>query len=228
MFRKSLLISLALLMSLWSGFGAAEDKTPRILTMGDSLLAWHGVSGRSVSHVVANELKEPVENRSIGGARVLYGLPVTGSMGMKIAKQYTPGDWEWVVLNGGGNDLWLGCGCKACDKKMDRMISADGKKGAIPGLIGKLRSSGAQVVFVGYLRSPGVGSVIDACRDEGDKLEARIAKLAKFADGVHFLSLAEMVPHGDRSFHTVSMIHPSIKGSREIGKRVAEIIRDND
>lgn len=196
--------------------------------MGDSLMAWHGVTGRSIPHAISRELEEPVVNRSIGGARILYALPVSGAIGMKISKQYRPGNWDWIVLNGGGNDLWLGCGCGRCERKMNRMISPDGTTGAIPELVARLRATGAQIVYVGYLRSPGVGSVIDGCRDEGDELEQRISMLAQQTEGMHFLSLVDLVPHGDRSYHGLDMIHPSLKASKEIGRLIAEIIAKNE
>jgi len=203
----------------------ARNDSPRILAMGDSMMAWHGITRNSISHSVANELGEPVLNRSVGGARIIYNLPVSGAMGMKIAKQYKPGAWDWIVLNGGGNDLLMGCGCMACDKKINRMISQDGRKGEIPKLVDGLRKTGAQIVYVGYLRSPGTWSPIEQCRDDGDKLEARIEKLAEILPDVYFVSLKDLVPKGDRSYHAVDMIHPSLKASREIGQRVAEVIK---
>lgn len=206
----------------------SESEGPRILAMGDSLMAWHDMSRSSIAHVVGKELGEPVINRAVGGARVLYGLPVSGAMGMKIGKQYRGEKWDWIVLNGGGNDLFLGCGCTACDKKMNRLISKDGRRGEIARMVDSLRRTGAQIVYVGYLRSPGLSSPIEHCKDEGDELEARIAKLADILPGVHFVSLADLVPHGDRSYHGLDMIHPSKKASREIGERVAKVIRQHD
>ncbi len=204
-----------------------QSKT-RILAMGDSMMAWHSVARRSVSHAIEDALDEPVASTAVSGARVLYKLPITGAMGLKISSQYRKGDWDWVVLNGGGNDLWFGCGCGKCTRKLDKLISEDGKRGAIPMLVQELRQKGAQVAWVGYLRSPGAWSPIEGCRDNGDALEARIARLATLDRGVHFVSLADLVPHGDRSFHGADMIHPSVKGSREIGKRVAAVIAQND
>jgi len=204
---------------------AARDKSARILTMGDSLLAAHSISGRAVSDAVEKALGEQVFDRSVAGARVIYGLPITGAMGMKIAKQYRTGKWDWIILNGGGNDLWFGCGCHACERKINRLISNSGLGGEIPRLVANLRRTGARVIYVGYLRSPGVGSPIESCKDEGDELERRIDEMAKADAGVYFLSLAQMVPFGDRSYHGFDMIHPSLKASREIGKRIAEIIK---
>ena len=208
--------------------GCAETVTrnnsSRILTMGDSLLSTHSISGRAVSNSIEAALGEQVVDRSVMGASILYALPISGALGLNIGKQFTTGDWDWVVLNGGGNDLWLGCGCNQCERKMSRLISGDGSHGEIPRLVSKLRKTGAHVIYVGYLRSPGVGSPIESCKDEGDELERRIDAMATSDDGVHFLSLADMVPYGDRSYHGVDMIHPSLKASSEIGQRVADII----
>lgn len=205
-----------------------RNDTPRILAMGDSMMAWHMATRRSISDAVATDLGEPVVNRSVSGARVLYALPISGAMGLKIAKQYKPGKWDWVVLNGGGNDLWLGCGCVACDGKMGRLISPNGRGGEIAKTVMNLRKTGAKVIYVGYLRSPGRGSIIEHCRDDGNELEARVARLADQVEGVHFLSLADLVPYGDRSYHSADMIHPSVKGSAAIGHAVAEIIRNSE
>ena len=208
------------------GCGEAPDdaRDARILAVGDSLMASHSLSGRAISNVVEQKLNEEVVDRSVLGARMIYHLPVSGAAGLSIPKQFRPGKWDWVIVNGGGNDLWLGCGCFVCKGKMNKLITEDGRRGTIPGFLYKLRQTGAQVIYVGYQRSPGLGSPIEHCRDEGDELERRLDKLAQLDAGVHFLSLADLVPHGDRSFHGIDMIHPSIKASDEIGNRVAAII----
>ena len=225
---KSLALLIALLTALIpaSVLSAADDTAPpRILVIGDSLLASHGLTGRSVGHHLSRILKEPVQTNPVGGARMIYNLPITGSMGLSIPKQFRPGDWQWVVLNGGGNDLWLGCGCNKCDRKLDRMISEDGRRGVIPGLVSRIRQSGAQVIYVGYLRSPGFDTPIESCKDEGDALEARIARLAELDNGITFHSITDLVPAGDLTFHAVDRIHPSLKASRAIAERIARIIR---
>lgn len=204
-----------------------SGQSPRILAMGDSLMAWHSLAGRSIADTVARELQEPVVDRSVSAARIIYKLPISGAAGMQIRQQYQPGNWDWVIVNGGGNDLWLGCGCFACNRKLDRLISADGREGAIPGMLAELRATGARVVYVGYLRSPGTGSLIEHCRDEGDELETRIGRLAARDQGIFFLSNKHMVPYGDRSYHALDMIHPSVKASGVIGRKVAAIILEN-
>lgn len=193
---------------------------PRILMMGDSLMAWNATSGSTIGDRLAANLGEPVLNNSVVGATVL------SAVGKGIAGQFEQGSWDWVVMNGGGNDLWLGCGCMLCDFKIDRLISSDGRSGKIPETIARLRSQNINIVYIGYLRTPGMLSPVDHCRPIGNRLEARIASLAARTPGFDFLSNADLVPSGDRSYHTVDMIHPSIKGSDAIGRRIANHIRN--
>ena len=119
---KLLLITLPLFL-----FACAEsvsrNPNSRILAMGDSLLATNQLTGQSITDAVEKQIGVKVVDRSVMGARILYGLPISGSLGLNITKQYRPGEWDWVILNGGGNDLWLGCGCILCDRKMNRLIA---------------------------------------------------------------------------------------------------------
>ena len=211
-----------------AGAGLAQDADPRILAIGDSLMAWHSIAGKAIPDIVASELNEPTENRSLGGARMIFKVPIIGGAGMEIPQQIVEGDWDWVVMNGGGNDLWFGCGCRACEKKLDSLITDKGDSGEIPRVISELRETGANILFFGYLRSPGVDSMIEECRDEGDELERRIADYANATKNVYFLSNKDLVPDGDLSYHGFDRIHPSLKGSEEIGKRIAALIRKHD
>ncbi len=216
-----------------SGCGERAPQNPEggILVMGDSLMAWNGTSQRAVSDVMEEHLQVEVTDRSLSAARMIYRLPVSGAAGLSIPKQmpkgdWNAGDWNWVVLNGGGNDLWLGCGCTACGRKMDGLATSDGSSGAIPDLVNQLRSKGAKVIYTGYLRSPGLGSPIEHCKDEGEELDRRAARMAARDEGVFFLSLADLVPHGDRSYHAIDMIHPSVKGSDAIATRIVNLITE--
>lgn len=194
--------------------------------MGDSMMAFHSLSGQAVSNAVEHHIGEPVTDRSVSGARFIYNLPLSGAAGFNITKQYKSGPWDWVVLNGGGNDILFGCGCSICDRRIDRLISKKATFGVIPGLVADIRLTGAQVIFVGYLRTPGVTSPIEHCVDEGREMDQRLTLLAAQDEGVHFVSLQDLVPNGDRSFHAIDLIHPSAKGSNAIGARIAAIIQN--
>lgn len=193
--------------------------------MGDSLLAWNRSSGHSIANEVERLLGEPVLDRSVSGAQVMYALPITGAMGLHIRKQYRMGPWQWVILNGGGNDLWLGCGCHRCDYRLNSMLSPDGSAGHIAGTVAEMRQSGAKVIYIGYMRSPGRGSVIESCTDVGNDLDRRLHRMAERDPGVFFISNQDLVPFGDGSFHAFDRIHPSAKGSRAIAERIAQIIQ---
>lgn len=198
----------------------AQTNDLRILVMGDSMVAWNRASGNSVADVIEASLGAKVTDRSVTAARYFYALPISGSLGLRLTAQYRPGNWDWVVMNGGGNDLLFGCGCGKCARMLDRLVSKDGLKGAIPDFVTRIRKSGAKVIYTGYLRNPGIPSPIRACRPAGNELDRRLAQMAKARAGVTFLPLSDLVPNGDRSFHAADMIHPSIKGSRAIAARI--------
>ena len=223
MLRFLSLLALPLLLS--APLSAAEPA--RILVVGDSLMAINGISGNSVAHRLARHLGQPVQSRAKLGAWAIYKLPITGAAGMSIPRQFRSGDpaREWIVLNGGGNDLWLGCGCGRCERKLDRLAATDGKSGAVLAMLADLRRTGAQVLYVGYLRSPGFDTPIEHCLDEGEALESRVSAFAEKYRGIHYLSIADLVPEGDRSLHAPDLIHPSIKGSDAIAQRIAAYIR---
>lgn len=224
---RTLLPFIALLVLTGCGETVSKGSSAPVLVMGDSLMAWNGGSSRAVSDVMERQLQQEVVDRSVSSARVIYNLPLTGAAGLSIPKQYRAGNWDWVVVNGGGNDLWLGCGCFACKRKMSRLVAQDGSHGAIPDLVAQLRASGARVIYTGYLRSPGTGSPIEYCKDEGQELDRRVARMAARDDGVYFLSLADLVPNGDRSYHALDMIHPSVKGSAAIANRITGLMRQH-
>ncbi|MBZ4022869.1 hypothetical protein CKO11_10395 [Rhodobacter sp. TJ_12] len=196
-----------------------------ILVMGDSLFAVNGLQGRSVAKELRRLLPgEVVRDRSKMGASYLYPLPVTGALGMSIPKQYRQGDWDWVVLNGGGNDVLWNCGCGRCARFLDKLITRDGRGGAIADQVAQLRATGARVLFVGYLRSNGFNSPVEKCGRTGDEMDRRLARMAKADVGVVFVSLADLVPKGDTSFYAQDRIHPSPKGSRAIAARIAGVL----
>ncbi|MBY5935416.1 SGNH/GDSL hydrolase family protein [Tateyamaria omphalii] len=199
----------------------------RIIATGDSMLAWNAGSDRSVVSVLERRLGAQIVDRSVVGARYHYVLPVSGSLGLRIGSQYRSGPWDWVIMNGGGNDLWLGCGCRKCEAQLDRLIAEDGSSGTVVTAVKRARADGARVAYVGYLRTPGRGSIIDHCRSWGNRFEARLARMATRDAGVTFVSVADLVPHGDLSFHDVDRIHPSPKGSAAIAARIAAVLRPN-
>lgn len=202
-----------------------HNQDARILAIGDSLLSWNSAFGSSIPDVISKELGQPVVDRSVSGAWMLTRDDDEKGSGMNVPYQYEPGSWDWVVVNGGGNDLLFGCGCGLCDGVMDRLISADGSTGQIPDLVRRIRADGAQVLYTGYLRSPNLLTPIEHCKNDGDELEARIARLAAAEEGFYYVSMQDVVPPGGLTYFAPDLIHPARKTSRKIGERLASAIR---
>lgn len=203
----------------------ASAETRQVFVMGDSLFAANRTRGRSVAQNLARFLGHSIYDRSVVGARMIYLLPISGALGMSIPAQFNARrDWDWVVLSGGGNDLLFGCFCGPCKNKLNALVHPSGQSGRIPGLVQRIRKTGAKVIVVGYLRSPGISTGIDTCKDEGDVLEARLSRFAQSDPGVHYVSIADLVPFGDASFLQEDGVHPAPKASKEIARRVAKVI----
>jgi acyl-CoA thioesterase-1 len=220
-------VAVLLIFSLLVSCGEQVSSTTkaRILLLGDSMMATNSTGGNTVADGIEAILGEEVIDRSVIGASYFYRLPISGAAGLRLDAQYRPGTWDWIVLNGGGNDLLFGCGCHECENQLTRLVTADGKYGAIPDFVTHLRASGARVLYVGYLRNPGMTTPIRACGTAGDDLDQRLARMAGLNSGVEFMALSDLVPHGDTSFHWLDRIHPSPKGSHAIAARIAEFIQ---
>lgn len=226
-FEMTRLVAVFMSFFLLLGCGEAVEKggEARILMMGDSLLAWNQTSGSSVSHVLEDLTKQEIIDRSVVGARIFYPLPVSGALGLSIPAQYREGPWDWVILNGGGNDLWMSCGCSRCDALISRMISEDGTSGKLVEMAQDYMKRGAKVLFVGYLHSPGFSGGFENCADDGAAFEARVANFSKKNKGFFYVPLHDLVPHGDESFHDSDKVHPSRKGSAHIAARIAPVLQ---
>ena len=202
---------------------ASADPRP-ILVMGDSILDWNRGTGRSVADALGADLGRSVENASMSGARLMP----RGFLGRvrSIPAQYARGDWSWVVLDGGANDLLRDCGCARCDAVLDRLITPDGQRGAIPTLIREVRAKGPRVLWMGYYGPNGRGGAFDACEDELRELDARVAMLAARTEGVAFADAGDVMGPGNAGDYHRDNVHPGPRGSARIGRHLAAAIRE--
>jgi lysophospholipase L1-like esterase len=194
-----------------------------ILVIGDSVMVWNRSDGADVGAALAGELRRDVVNRARLGAQVRPGgLASLG--GLSIPAQLAPGRWNWIVMNGGANDLGFGCGCTRCDAEIDLLLAPDGSGGAILDLIGAARATGAQVLWLGYYQAPQSGS-FRGCRPGLVKLERRIAAYARTQPGVFFIDAEDVMEPADEALLASDRTHPSPLGSAVIGRALAEAIR---
>ena len=192
--------------------GPTNDQGKRSLAIGDSMFAWNALSGRSIPHVVETGLGHRMINKARNGARMI---------GPGIPDQVMPGPWTHVMVTGGANDLIFRCNCSAsCGPTMDKMISADGRRGIVPELLAGLRDGGADVRFVGYHRAREMDAPLRHCGPILDQYEARVAAFAKSQPGISFIDMRDVFPPGDTSFYAFDRTHPSPKGSAAMGARV--------
>lgn len=218
--RLMLLVSSLFLLS------SCTDIAPRgggdILVIGDSVLAWNRSSGRSIGDVIEARLMRDVTSKAVPGAKFDNSSAVASAVGLDIQAQYPGGRWNWVVLNGGANDMGFSdCGCGDCSAVVAQLISPDGRSGTIPAFLGKLRADGAQVLWMGYYNSPGTSFA--GCTDDLAALEVRIKRnLAR--EGGFFLEGEDFVIKRDPSHFAGDDTHPSPKGSAILGTALADII----
>ncbi len=215
------------LLLLGACAGPAPETPARIAVFGDSMMAWNGLNGASAPQTLARVLNEPVANFAVSGARMTHPLPISSLLGFDIRQQYRHGDWDVILVNGGANDFFFECGCGRCKRTLNRLISEDGQKGALPAFLRKLRDQGAQVIYTGYHRSRGLDGPAKGCRDELDALDARVQQLAEVEGGIGFVALNDVFPIGDPAYYAPDLLHPSHRGSAAIAQRLAPYVAEH-
>lgn len=215
------------LIALFGGCaGPLPEGSARVAVFGDSMMAWNGISDQSAPDVLSELIGEPVANFAVSAARMSHPRGISGAAGFDVRKQYRPGDWSVIIVNGGANDVFFECACHSCEGLVDAMISTDGQNGTLPFHLFQMRSTGADVIYVGYHRSRGLNGPAKGCRDELDAIDARVAKLAEREKGISFVSLQTVFPIGDPAYYALDRVHPSPKGSAAIAARMAPVVRD--
>jgi len=215
---------LAALVGACADPDVAPPPAGHLLAIGDSVLAWNRFRGRSVPDVVARQTGMQLSNLSVSGARISHSSPQARAKGGDIREQFMPGAWDWVLLNGGANDLLFECGCRRCGATLDRMISAEGARGEIPVLVKQLRSTGAQIVLLGYYDANARANLFSRCGETVGRLNQRLARLAARHGDVHFVSAAPAMDPANPRHWTVDRVHPSAVGAARIGQHIARKI----
>lgn len=204
--------------------------TPRqqggdILIIGDSVMAWNRPAGADIGRAMEAELDRDVVNRAALGAQVRAG-GISALGGLSIPDQLSGGPWNWIVMNGGANDLGFSCGCIRCDAEIDLLISEDATTGAIPDLIARARAQGAKVLWAGYYRAPDTRS-FRGCRPGLVELERRIAIYARSREGVFFVDTEDVLDPAQPDLLDTDRTHPSVDGSAVIGRFLAREIAEH-
>lgn len=195
--------------------------------MGDSVLAWNKRAGGTIGDEVTRQTGMLHINRARPGARFTHRDPAKRSEGYDIRAQYSPGPWDWVILNGGANDLLGECGCRRCAENLNGMIGPKGQGGDIPALITQIAGDGARIILLGYYNSNTRANPFSRCSDEVAVLNARLAALAAARPGVFFVDARDVIDPANPRHWFVDRVHPSALGSRRIGAQVAQILQEH-
>lgn len=217
-----LTVGLGLTLSLPAS-ASTKERTPRnVLVVGDSLLDWQRIRGLSIPQVMARATGWNVANRATTGAAMINRGVAKNTRGI-IPAQYREGAWDWVVINGGANDLLTKCGCSRCSRILNKIISPDASSGILVDLVKRARKDGAGVVMVGYLGNPRP-NLFQGCRDEVFEMVRRQKILAKAMPNVQYLSSREVVDVNSRSTFSFDGVHPSGRSTRSIGMHLARTL----
>lgn len=199
-----------------------------ILGIGDSILEWNRAEGTSIIDVVGASLNRPVYSVAVGGARFAHLDELAAADGFDIRSQYEQvgrTDFDWVVLNGGANDLLGDCGCQECESALDELIDAEGADGHIVDFVAELAAGETKVVFIGPYQMPENAAFgYDGCQASFAEQNRRLALMAESIDGVFVVSAADVVTPEDLDAYADDRVHPSERGSRLIGESVAAAI----
>lgn len=222
---RGIALSICAAVALLVGCVPSQDgRAPDVLVIGDSILAWHSGTGGSAPDALARIAERPVENRARSGSRVTTTSEVIKARGGEIVSQYTPGPYQWVIVNGGANDLLSNCGCRACRSILKGLIDERSQQGAIPDLVRRIRDDGARVLLLGYYRGPDRAPLFSGCRDELDVLNARLQALAAREQGVRYAAARDVIDPDNSAHFFVDRIHPSRLGAARIGQLLADAI----
>lgn len=183
-----------------------------ILAIGDSMFDFVGecADAPDLTGVV---LGERVTNEAVGGATMLND---------DIPSQYRSGDWRWVIIDGGGNDM-------ECESESACLAILDEVEAAWRELLDTVTDDGAQVALVGYPDFSPDSESGELWSVMGGEMMERMSGVADDYDGVFFVDLREVM-NGETQpeLFDEDLIHPSPAGAGVIADEIARVISTND
>lgn len=189
-----------------------------IYAVGDSVLDFHSWDGASAPEVAGEFAGFDVVNAAESGATVLGEDPEA------IPNQYVAGDWSWVIVEGGANDLADFCGCDGCESTLEALISEGGGAGTLVELVENILAEGHRTVLVGYYPVPADAEEFTDCDNEVDVLNGRLSAFADMHDSVIYVDTGQVMDPQNENLYFEDKIHPSIEGSSAIGTLIGEAI----
>ncbi|MEM7158808.1 MAG: SGNH/GDSL hydrolase family protein [Myxococcota bacterium] len=184
----------------------ALPEPERFHLIGDSVFVSNVDECADVGDFVGRTFGERVEVQAVGGTELGGGKD-------GIPGQYIPGGWEWVIVDGGANDLGNICDCDCSAEQLDALASADASEGLMVELVDQIVGDGSQVVLLGYYEAM-PDSEFGPCIDEQTILSDRYAAIADARPEVVFVDGRELMdPESTPVAYQEDGVHPSPTGS---------------
>ncbi|MGF1528926.1 MAG: DUF4214 domain-containing protein [Candidatus Competibacterales bacterium] len=211
-------LAVALLIAGMSA--SVQAQGPTVQALGDFVMDWNRGQGRDIPTLLGNRLGASVVlNNAVSGATLLDLQESDGEVSLGIPNFYEPGDWDWVVLTGGANDLSMLCNCGTCSETLDRLISVDGTQGIIPTFADRVTRQGSRLLILGYYFVPSATSdEWGVCNDPLTELSIRQQQLARTRGNVYFASGREVINPQDTDLFNADLIHPSPAGGDHLAE----------
>lgn len=197
----------------WDGTCDPVEDLPdnnALLAIGDSMFDWIDDCG-DAPDLVGLILGEQVRNESVGGATMLGDIP----------GQYISGSWEWVIIDGGGNDM-------DCERTSDcREIIAE-IVDTTHELLGEVLSDGAKVALVGYPNFRDDSEIAELWSNVGEEMMSSMEGVADAYDDVYFVDLRPVMDGADQpGLFDDDGLHPSASGAAVMATAIAGVIEAN-
>ena len=187
----------------------------KIYAIGDSIFEWNLSDQLSAPQEVGRILNQPVYNAAISGSQM------TDDSESSIPNQYVSGEWDWIVMDGGANDLNNLCECDDCSTVQDQIESE------LTTFVTDRRSEDINIVIWGYYDLPSNARYgFDRCSDSLAELRQRQKALADTDPGILFVDGSLDITGEDLTFFDRDKVHPSTEGSTLIGSQIAQAIQD--
>jgi lysophospholipase L1-like esterase len=201
----------------WILLGCSEPdrgsiENSKILAVGDSIFEW-GLGEYSAPEVVGRVLNLPVHNAAISGSMI------STNEDWSIPNQYIDGDWDWVILDGGANDLNELCLCDQCSEVNNKIDTA------LANLVSSIRTQDIGVVIWGYYGIPSSADEFGNCIDTMAELSTRQESFAADDPKVLWVDGRIEITGENHDHFDTDLIHPSLLGAQIIGEQIAAAIQ---
>ena len=194
-----------------------SPKDAKILVIGDSIFEWHIWNQHSAPEHLEDEVGISVFNNARSGSLI------TEEISTGIRNQYIEGDWKWVVMDGGGNDLNTLCQCGNCNDVQDEVESTYKEF-----LLQLLEQEDLKIIIWGYYGLPKRAKYgFDECHDDFEELSRRQKTLSDMNERIIFVDGRVKITGDDTSYFYIDKLHPSRKGAETIGRQLSEVIKSS-